>query len=462
MGKDPENKEEQASSSLPNNEASPAKPISESGPDKQVSEEARSETALEFGVSKEQPTYPGPASPHEPYDPGPPPGFDAGNFYDPGPPPGYEGYDPGPPAGYEYYDPGPPPGYEAYDPGPPPDYDGDSSSVPSPDPQDLAVLAAAGKPAHESRPSASEGGAENNLDKEPLSSSAKGSEAQLKTEDALPDSGGSGAGGNGPVVPAAEETDGKEMTFFEHLEELRRRFFWIILWVALGFLLCFAYAEEILTILLQPLKNVLPPKSSLIATELTEAFVTSMKAALVAGIFLTSPLTFYQLWKFIAPGLYKEEKRVLIPIAFFSALCFVAGGIFGYYVVFPFGFDFLATYADKIITLMPTLDAYFSFSMWLLVAFGIIFELPLFIFFLAKLGVVTHKGLRKHQRWAILGAFILAAILTPTPDVINQCLMAGPIILLYEVGIWVAYFFGKKKDVIGEPKEQVQEGQENA
>jgi len=163
----------------------------------------------------------------------------------------------------------------------------------------------------------------------------------------------------------------------------------------------------------------------------------------VAGIFSVSPYIFAQIWGFIAPGLYEHERKWMIPLAFLSAFFFVGGALFGYYVVFPFGCEFFMGFADEFIRPMPTLREYLGFSLKLLFAFGLIFELPLFIFFLARLGVVTSEGLRAKRKYAILICFICSAILTP-PDVMTQTLMAGPLIFLYEVGIWVAYFFGKR------------------
>jgi sec-independent protein translocase protein TatC len=235
------------------------------------------------------------------------------------------------------------------------------------------------------------------------------------------------------------------MSLIDHLDELRSRLIRCAIAIIVGFAACFAFASEILEVMLQPLKQVLPPKSEMIATGLAEKFLVSMKAAFVAAIFLASPVIFYQIWRFIAPGLYKEERKLAIPVAFFTALCFVSGACFGYFIVFPVGFRFLANYASDIVTLMPKLTEYYSFSLALLLAFGVIFEMPVFIFFLARFGIVDHKWLRKKWRWAVVIIFVGAAILTPTPDAVSQLLMAGPMVLLYELSIWVAYFFGKKR-----------------
>jgi sec-independent protein translocase protein TatC len=242
----------------------------------------------------------------------------------------------------------------------------------------------------------------------------------------------------------ASDARGREMPLMAHLGELRTRLVRCLIAAVVGFFSCFAFHERILIVMLKPLKDALPPKSELITTTLTEGFGTSMKAAFVAGLFLTSPFIFYQIWKFVAPGLYKEERTVIIPVAILTALFFVCGALFGYYVVFPYGFSFLANFGSELFTLMPTLKDYFSFSLMLLLAFGVIFETPVFIFFLAYLGLVTSKGLRKNRRWAILVAFVTAAMLTP-PDAVSQCLMAVPMIILYEISIWGAYFFGKER-----------------
>ncbi|WP_432738822.1 twin-arginine translocase subunit TatC [Maridesulfovibrio sp. FT414] len=233
------------------------------------------------------------------------------------------------------------------------------------------------------------------------------------------------------------------MTFLEHLEELRKRFVRIFIACGIGFLACYSFAKPLFSLLMAPLVAVLPPDSTLIFTSLPEGFVTYLKVAFVAGVFMVSPYIFSQVWGFVAPGLYEHERKWMIPLAFLSACFFVGGALFGYYVVFPFGCEFFMGFADEFIKPMPTLSEYLGFSLKLLFAFGLIFELPLFIFFLARLGVVTSEGLRSKRKYAILVCFIVSAILTP-PDVMTQTLMAGPLILLYEIGIWVAYFFGKR------------------
>lgn len=236
----------------------------------------------------------------------------------------------------------------------------------------------------------------------------------------------------------------KEMTLMDHLSELRMRLTRSAVAALVGFLICYAFSKQLFGIMMQPLLEVMPPESTLIFTSLPEAFFTYVKTAFVAGLFLVSPYIFYQIWQFIAPGLYESERKYMIPIAAISALFFICGALFGYFIVFPFGFDFFMGYADEMIRPLPSLREYFSFSLKLLLAFGVIFELPLFIFFLARLGLVTPASLRKKRKYAILMSFVVAAILTP-PDGITQILMSGPLIILYEISIYVAHFFGKKK-----------------
>ncbi len=270
-----------------------------------------------------------------------------------------------------------------------------------------------------------------------------------------------GAGGRDAVAPSdesappsqEEDTPGTkegpnphaEMTFTEHLNELRLRLIRSFMAIGVGFLACYAFAEDLFHLLMRPLLDVLlPTGGTLIYTALPEAFFTYMKTAALAGFFVASPYVFYQMWLFIAPGLYESERKYLLPIALLSAVFFCVGACFGYFIVFPYGFQFFIGYATDIVKPMPSLSEYFSFAVQMLIAFGVIFELPLVIFFLARLGVVTGPWLRHKQKYAVLIIFIVAAILTP-PDVVSQLLMAAPLLVLYEMGIWVAYLFGKTK-----------------
>jgi sec-independent protein translocase protein TatC len=186
------------------------------------------------------------------------------------------------------------------------------------------------------------------------------------------------------------------------------------------------------------------PGDSLIFTGLPEAFFTYLKVAFLAGLMLAAPVIIYEFWIFVAPGLYDKEKKLLLPIVFLSTFFFMGGALFGYFLVFPWGFKFFLGFATETIRPMPSMKEYLGFSAKLLLAFGLVFELPLVITFLARLGIVSVDFLKKNRKYALLLFFLGAAILTP-PDVVTQIMMALPLMLLYEISIIGARIFGKKK-----------------
>ena len=237
----------------------------------------------------------------------------------------------------------------------------------------------------------------------------------------------------------------EKQPFLSHLEELRKRLVVCAIGVGAGFVIAYIFAERLFQLLVAPLKAVMPEGDQLIFTNLPEMFFAYIKVAFIAGIMAASPLIFYQLWMFIAPGLYRKEKKMAIPFVISSTILFVGGALFGYFVVFPFGFKFFIGFSNEYVKALPSVKQYFSFSMKLLLAFGAVFELPVIIFFLSKMGIVTPQFLRQKRKYAILLTFALAAILTP-PDVITQCMMAGPLIVLYEIGILVSRIAQKKKE----------------
>lgn len=165
----------------------------------------------------------------------------------------------------------------------------------------------------------------------------------------------------------------------------------------------------------------------------------------MSGILFATPVIFWQIWAFVAPGLYDHEKRVVLPFTILSSICFLGGATFGYYVVFPPAFRFLMGYTTDFLSALPTVKEYFSLSLRLLIAFGVVFELPVFMVLLAKVGIVDGPFLRKNRKYAFLISFIIAAILTPTPDIVNQCLMGIPMVILYEVSIIAVWLLGRKK-----------------
>ena len=164
---------------------------------------------------------------------------------------------------------------------------------------------------------------------------------------------------------------------------------------------------------------------------------------MVCGTLLGSPVIFAQIWRFVAPGLYHHEKKALVPFVLLSTVCFLGGAFFGYALVFPPAFRFLVGYSNEYLSAMPSVNEYFSLSLRLLISFGVIFELPVFMVFLARIGVVDAPFLCKNRKYAVLIAFIIAAILTPTPDVVNQVLMGGPLVVLYEISIVAVRLFGR-------------------
>lgn len=237
----------------------------------------------------------------------------------------------------------------------------------------------------------------------------------------------------------------EKQPFMSHLEELRKRLIACAISVGVGFVIAYIFSERLFQLLVSPLKEVMPKGEQLIFTNLPEMFFAYLKVSFIAGILASAPFIFYQLWLFIAPGLYQREKRYVIPFVVSSTILFVGGSLFGYFVVFPFGFKFFMGFANEYVKALPSVKQYLSFSVKLLFAFGLIFELPVVIFFLAKMGIVTPQFLKQKRKYAILCIFSLAAILTP-PDVITQLMMAGPLIVLYEIGILVARLARKKKE----------------
>jgi sec-independent protein translocase protein TatC len=190
------------------------------------------------------------------------------------------------------------------------------------------------------------------------------------------------------------------------------------------------------------------PKSQtikLIYTAPHEAFFTYMKVSFIAGLGLATPVILFEIWCFIAPGLFENEKRYAIPIVFISSVFFLGGALFGYFLVFPVGFQFFTSFASDYISPMISTREFLTFTNRLLLGFGLIFELPIFAFFLAKLGLITSKFLKRQRRIAVVVIFIVAAVLTPGPDVFSQLMMAGPLLILYELSIWIVHFAGPKE-----------------
>jgi sec-independent protein translocase protein TatC len=242
-----------------------------------------------------------------------------------------------------------------------------------------------------------------------------------------------------------EDGAGAKMSFLEHLDELRRRLVVSIVAVAVGFLIAFGFIDYLFAFVMRPLQAILPNGGKFIYTEPTEAFMLQLKVAALAGLVISAPVIMWQVWLFIAPGLYSKEKRFALPFVFFSSVFFVAGAAFSHYVVFPSAWAFLASYSNEYMVFAPKISSTFGLYAQMLVAFGVIFEMPTLVFALARMGVVTAGFLWRHTKYAILIIFIIAAVVTPTSDPLTQTLMALPMIVLYILSIGIAAVFGKKR-----------------
>ena len=237
-----------------------------------------------------------------------------------------------------------------------------------------------------------------------------------------------------------------KMSFLDHLEELRKRLIVSIIAIAVAFLVCWNFADKIFAWVQEPLTKFLPPGDQKLAyTRLTEPFMLYMKVALFGAFFVASPIIMWQIWRFISPGLYKRERRYAAPFIIFATLFFVLGGYFGYRIILPGACAFFVQTGSKF-KQMIKVDEYFSFASTLILSAGVVFETPILVFFLARLGIVTPAFLMQKSKWAIVLSFIIAAVLTPSPDMVNQSLLALPMIALYFLGVGVAYVFGKKYD----------------
>ena len=231
-----------------------------------------------------------------------------------------------------------------------------------------------------------------------------------------------------------------KMPLTAHLSELRTRLIRALLAIGVGFSVCYGFADPLFMFLAAPLVG--NTSVHLIGTGVAEAFFTKLKVAVIGGIFIGSPMVLYQAWQFVVPGLYDTERRYARPFMIFGTLFFFAGGAFCYYVAQPLGYQFfVAEYATINVSPEIRISEYLTFTSRMLLAFGVIFELPVATFFLARIGLVTHLTMIRSLRYAIVAIFIVAAVLTP-PDVASQLLMAVPLLVLYAISIGVAYIFG--------------------
>jgi sec-independent protein translocase protein TatC len=245
----------------------------------------------------------------------------------------------------------------------------------------------------------------------------------------------------------SEKESGK-MSFLDHLDELRKRLVHIVAYIGIGFVASWVFSPRIYDFLAIPLQKSLPPGVKLVFTNVMDPFTLYMKVAFMAGIFLTLPLTLYEVWKFIAPGLYRKEKKYVVPFMFSSVILFLLGAAFCYSIVLPAAFEFLIKLGIKF-TPMIKVDEYLDLTNMMLLGFGLIFEMPVIVAFLSLFGLVTANFLWSKFKYSIVGIVVLAAVLSPTGDAFNLMLWAAPMILLYIISIGVAWIFGRSRKAKG-------------
>ena len=247
-----------------------------------------------------------------------------------------------------------------------------------------------------------------------------------------------------PRVPTAEEL--ARMSLMEHLEELRKRIFYSLSALFVAFIPCWVYVQKIFDFLAAPLQRI-QPGLKLAFLGLTDPFILYFKVAALSAVFVASPFLLFQLWQFVAPGLYRKERLLAFPFVFFTTMFFLSGGAFAYYVAFPFAAKFLLAMGQNFQAVI-TIEKYFGFLLTVILGLGLMFELPVLILLLSLIGVVTPRFLLRYFKHAVVIIFIVAAIITPTPDVVNLCIFAIPALGLYLLGVGAAFFaerFRKKK-----------------
>jgi sec-independent protein translocase protein TatC len=248
-----------------------------------------------------------------------------------------------------------------------------------------------------------------------------------------------------PVVETAQKRASEEMTgmsFLEHLEELRRRIIYSFLYVVAGFCVCWWFHEQIFAIMQKPIVTALANHkmdTQLVYLNPTDPFNMYLKISFLAGIFVASPFVLYQVWAFIAPGLYRNERRYVLPFMFSTVGLFLAGGFFGYKMVYPAALDFLIGWSIQFKP-MITVGEYTDLFLTIIAGLGLVFEMPILVFFLSLMGILTAGWMWRNFRYSILVIFIIAAIITPTTDIMNMCIFAAPMIVLYLFSIAIAWF----------------------
>jgi sec-independent protein translocase protein TatC len=238
-----------------------------------------------------------------------------------------------------------------------------------------------------------------------------------------------------------------KMSFLEHLDELRKRIIFSLIAIVLGFGIACLFLTPLFNFITAPMQAALPAGQKLVYTEPTEALMLYLKMAALAGLLIASPGVMSQVWLFVAPGLYSHEKRLAVPFVLLSSIFFVTGAAFSHYVVFPLTWKFFQSFSSETLTFMPRIEPAFGLYVKLMLVFGLIFQMPTLVLFLARMGVITARFLIRNMKYAILIMFIVGAVLSPGTDPVGQVLMAGPMFILYLISILFAWMFGKKKTV---------------
>jgi sec-independent protein translocase protein TatC len=254
---------------------------------------------------------------------------------------------------------------------------------------------------------------------------------------------GSQSGALQTPPPDEEDLTTGRMSFLEHLEELRRRILYAAIGIGAGVIVSFAFIGQIFDYLLAPTRSALPPGSQLIYTQPGEAFSLYVYVSLISGAVVASPFIMYQVWRFIAPGLYANEKRFAIPFVLLSSIGFVAGAAFNHYIAFPFLMIFFGSFNSADLAFMPKLSDVFGLYSKMLVGLGLVFQMPTLVFFLAKMGILTARYLIRHFRYAVLLFVVTAAVITPTGDPLNLMIFTAPMIGLYGISIVIAGLVGR-------------------
>jgi sec-independent protein translocase protein TatC len=242
-----------------------------------------------------------------------------------------------------------------------------------------------------------------------------------------------------------DDSPGAKMSFLEHLDELRKRIVYSAIAIAVCVVIGFAFISKIVDFILAPTRKALPPGVKMIYTEPGEAFSLYVQIALIMGVVLASPVIMYQVWMFIAPGLYANEKRLAIPFVLFTTIGFVLGAAFNHYISFPFMMAFFASFHTVDLAFMPKLDEVFGLYTKMLLGMGVVFQMPTVVFFLAKMKMITARFLLKQFKYAFLIIFVVAAVITPTGDMMTQTIFAAPMVALYFLSIAIAWVVGPKR-----------------